>query len=200
MRQIMNKRTERGIMAKRLLCVLIALLSVFALCACSDTQKEELKSELPALIERGRELLDIVYGSGLPIDASADESFRAGYVRVSDDSPYKSLDELKSAIDEVFGIDYATVLYISALNGVSYDDSSIGARYIENDGVLYAKLENEINAVKRTPNYDSIEITRINRYMAEFTMDMTNENGEIEKDSFTLVCEDGAWRLDSVVL
>lgn len=187
-------------MAKRLLCVMLSLLSIFALCACSDTQKEELKSELPALIERGRELLDIVYGSGLPIDEGVSESFRAGYARVSDDSPYKSIDELKSAIDDVFGNDYATVLYVAAIVGVSYDDSSIGARYIENDGVLYAKLENEINAVKRTPNYDSIEIARINRYMAEFTMDMISEDGETEKDSFTLVRENGAWRLDSGVL
>lgn len=188
-------------MVKRISFILSLLLIFCTFNSCAGINKEELLDELPSLIEKGRELLDIVYGEGLETDESGSASYRAGYAAVSESAPYTSIDELKNALSEVFSEAYTAVLCNTALNGVSYDGGSISPRYIESeDGALYADGNFEMHIEKREPKYDSIKITKSNRYMAEIEITMVYADGREEIDTVLVVNEDGKWKLDSAVL
>ena len=188
-------------MVKRISLILSLLLILCTFNSCAKVDKEELLNELPLLIEKGRELLEVVFGEGLETDESGSESYRAGSAAVSKSARYKSIDELKNALSEVFGEEYTAVLCNTAFNGVSDDDGSIHPRYIESeDGVLFADMDFEMQIEKREPKYDSIKITKSNRYMAEIEITMVYADSREETDTIRVVNEDGRWKRDSAVL
>lgn len=186
-------------MTKRIVTVLTVLSLLFALTSCA-VDNSELIGELPSLIEEGRELLGIVYGEGLETDPDRAESARRGYEAVSEDAPYQSRQALEDALAEVFSESYVIVLYNTALNNVSYDDSTLNPRYIEQNGILYADTTYESQVLKREPKIETIKITDSNRFMAEFEIAMVYEDGKEEVDTFLAIKEDGKWKLDSAVL
>lgn len=188
-------------MIKKILVLFSVMLMISSFAACSYIDEDQLLSELPALIKEGRQLLDIVYGDGLPVDEKGTEAARKGYFPVSEDSEYKSIDELKSAFGEVFTESYTTVLYINALNGVSYDSGNISPRYMESEaGILLADTNYESQIARREPVYESIRITRTSRNMAEFEITMVYADGTEEPDTVIVKKENGKWKLDSAVL
>ena len=185
---------------KKLVCLIIVLaLTGISLCS-SGYDKAELMSALPTLIENGRELLEIVYGSGLPVNDGETRSVKAGYFAVSDDSAYKSIGEIEAAMSEVFSEGYTTVLYNTALSEITFDGDTTYPRYIEKDGVLYADITFDMQILRREPVLTSINILKANRFMAEIEITMKNSDGSLEKDTFLTVCENGKWKLDSSVL
>ncbi|MBQ7822428.1 MAG: hypothetical protein IJ391_09145 [Clostridia bacterium] len=188
-------------MIKKISLILSILMILCTFGACSGVNEQELLEVLPSLIKDGRELLDIVYGDGLPIDENGPASIKAGYVAVSEDSPYTSVEGLEAALKDVFSEAYTIVLYNTALNGISYDPDTIKPRYIESeDGVLYMDTSFNMNIAKREPKYDSIRIIDSNRFMAEIEITMVYDDLSEESDTFLIVKEDGKWKLDSAVL
>lgn len=185
---------------KRLVCFVISLVLIsVSLCSCGYDEAG-LREALPTLIEEGRELLEIVYGSGLSVNDGEARSVKAGYFAVSNDSPYKSIDEIKTALGEVFSEGYALVLYNTALNEITYEGDTTYPRYIEKDGVLYADITFDMQILRREPVLTSINVLKANRFMAEIEITMKNTDGSLEKDTFLTVYEDGKWKLDSSVL
>lgn len=185
---------------KKLVCLILAsVLISISLCSCGY-DRTELESALPQLIEKGRELLEIVYGSGLPVNDGETRSVKAGYFAVSGDSPYKSIGEIEAAMSEVFSEGYTIVLYNTALNQITFDGDTTYPRYIEKDGVLYADITFDMKILRREPELSSIKILKANRFMAEIEITMKNSDGSLEKDTFLTVYEDGKWKLDSSVL
>ena len=186
-------------MIKRIAIILSVLSIIFAFSSCAK-DNSALISELPSLIEEGRELLDIVYGEGLETDSTRAESVKRGYEAVSEKEEYQSRQQLEDALKKVFSKSYVIVLYNTALNDISYDPSTLYPRYIEKNGILYADTTYESQIAKRNPKIETIKITDSNRFMAEFEMTMVYEDGKEEVDTFLVVKEDGKWKLDSAVL
>ncbi len=188
-------------MKKRIVPIILAIALAFSLVSCSGADNEALMGELPGLIHEGRALLDIVYGKGLMTDPDRAESIREGYVCVSENAPYQSVDELKAAFAKVFSKGYETVLYMTALNNITYEGGDISPRYLESKGgLLFADSSYESQILEREPLYDSIKIIKSNRFMAEIEITMIYKDGREEAETFVVVNEDGKWKLDSSVL
>ena len=188
-------------MIKRIVLLILAIALTFSLLSCSGADNEALMVELPGLIQEGRELLDIVYGKGLTTDAERAESIREGYVCVSENAPYQSTGELKVAFAKVFSKEYETVLYMTALNNITYEGGDISPRYLESkEGLLFVDSSYESQILEREPLYNSIKIIKSNRFMAEIEITMIYNDGREEAETFVVVNEDGKWKLDSSVL
>lgn len=188
-------------MSRRIVLLILAILLTFSLASCSGADNEALMGELPGLINEGRALLDIVYGKGLNTDPDRAESIREGYVCVSEDALYQSVDELKAAFAKVFSKEYETVLYMTALNNITYEGGDISPRYLESkEGFLFVDTSYESQILEREPIYDSIKIIKSNRFMAEIEITMIYTDGSKEAETFVVVNEDGKWKLDSSVL
>lgn len=83
----------------------------------------DLQARMAELIPKAAEINEIVWGKGLPVDPAAeprlDTVTGAQYRPVAPDSPYKSTDELRAAIAEVYSDAYIR----SAINYTAFDGS-----------------------------------------------------------------------------
>lgn len=188
-------------MNKRILLFIALILVALSLFACNNKENEKLLSELPEMVKEGRALLDYVYGEGLPYDKNGEEPYRKGYALVSDESEIKSIAEFEERLDGLFTESSIIVFARTAFVRTISDEISHLPRYIEDEnGILYIKKENEVNILKRDPDYESFKIVDSNKFMAEVEVTMIYEDGSTEKDTFILRKEDNKWKFDSAAI
>ncbi len=193
-----------------------AVLLVLAMAAsCGvDYTDEEIITEAKALIDASFEINEIYFGKGLPVSAEDSEEARnfatenglelenVQYLPVTEDSAYKSIDDIKESTAKVYSASYCEYLYSMAFEGYSNDDgtAAVYAKYMEDEnGILTARIdlaENELP--ERTYDYDTMKVTEKKEDRATVKMD-SYLDGEKEEDSvtFTFVKEDGVWKLDT---
>ncbi len=127
-----------------------------------------------------------------------------GYNVVRTDAKYVSIDEIKSAAEEVYSAEYLKGVYEAAFTGLSSGSVSsggvIGARFIEQEYLLRqsASAKNYITA-KRIYDYSTMKIVRpSNDKIVNITIDSHLEGSdEILNVRLTLVLQDGQWYLDT---
>ena len=177
-------------MIKRLVvwALLLAILSM--LCACgAPAYGAELIPELEALAPKAAAMYEVIYGDALPHGEAGSD----GYCEVSADAPYRSISELKLAMTEVFTEEYIRLLSNTAFSGISVDEGSIGAKFVEREGVLYVNPSvTEGFAKPRSFDFSKASVLKANRYMARISL--AHDDGSIE---VTIRLIDGRWLLDS---
>lgn len=194
---------------------LVFVMICLAACSCGvDAEDPEIVSAAKGLIEKSFALNDIYFGKGLPVSAedseeakkfAADNGFdlqNIQFLPVTEESPYKSIEDIKEATLEVYSAQYCEYLFSMAFEGYSTEDgtAAIYAKYMEDEaGTLTARIDLAKNSLpKRTYDYDSIEVKSKSEDMAVFSVDSyLDGKKEDKKVEFTLVYSEDGWRLDT---
>ena len=124
---------------KRFLILVLAVITVLTVASCSKPSDSEVIAEYKALYEKAQTVNGIVYGDGLPnvYEGDVSELTSPHYVAVSEDCPYKSLDDIKAAVLDVYTEDYYNdVLKAVLFDGIEDKHATVHPRYKEQDGVL----------------------------------------------------------------
>ena len=87
-------------MMKKLITLILVFTAVLTLVSCNKPSDGEILTEYKALYEKAREVNKMIYGEGLPYDGEYDVSSLASpvYVTVSESCPYKTLEDIKTAV------------------------------------------------------------------------------------------------------
>ena len=195
-------------------CLILAI-ACLSICSCGvDSKDPEIVDAAKALMEKSYALNDIYFGKGLPISAEDSEEAKKfaedngfdlqniQFLPVTEDSPYKSIEDMKKATLKVYSEDYCEYLFAMAFEGYSTDDgtAAIYAKYMEDEaGTLTARIDLAENSLpKRTYDYDSIKVKSKSDSMAVFSIDSyLDGKKEDKKVEFTLVFDEDGWRLDT---
>ena len=173
----------------------------FVSCAAVPTEDEAIEI-IENLLPRTYLLNEIYFGKGLDY---IDDGSEGRYMPVSDDSPYLTEEELRTATEAVFSSDYSEAIFDIYLTGYSDDDtgSIIYARYYEYGDRLYIDTEAEVLvSSERTYDLESVEITSISSRFIVFTAQSYLDGTADEVIEITITSEkddDGEtiWRINS---
>ena len=163
---------------------------LLTLCACGAAAPAiDYIAILEELAPKAAEMYSVIYGDALPHGEAGSD----GYCKVSADSPYSSISEVKLAMSEVFTSDYIRLLANTAFQGISVDEGAIGAKFTEREGVLYVNPSvTEGFSTPRSFDFSRASVVKANRFMAK--IELYHEGGGIE---VTIRLSDGVWLLDS---
>ncbi len=187
----------------------IALALVFAAllpaglvsCAAAPTEDEAIEI-IENLLPRTYLLNEIYFGEGMDY---IDDGSEGRYMPVSDDSPYLTEEELRTATEAVFSSDYCEAIFDIYLTGYSDDDtgSIIYARYYEYGDRLYIDTEAEVLvSSERTYDLESVEITSLSSRFIVFTAQSYLDGTADEVIEITITSEksddgENVWRINS---
>ena len=189
--------------------VLITILSSVS-CAGKVHELDEVKERFVYLIEESKKLNTLFFGTGLPVyrrdDLISERKIiymtdeYAGYNRVTEQSPYLSVDEMKRACEQIYSEDYRSDLYESAFDGVMTGDSTAYVRFYDDGEWLYQNINaTDFKLSERIYDYSTMQI--IEPYAADYI--------NVSIESYTLadptkrtvylsfIYENGNWYLDS---
>ncbi len=175
---------------RKLCFILIGIMILLASCggAASD---DEIIGSLEALAPSAKELYSIIYSDVLPHG----EIEKDGYAKISEESQYKSISELKEALSKVFTSDYCKIISNTAFVGVSSDEGAIHAKFIERENGLYVKPEvTEDFGAARDFDFSNAKVIKKNPYMAIVLI--THVDGDTE---VTMRSVNGVWLIDSPI-
>lgn len=186
------------------LLLLIVLALTLGLCACNNSgmSDEELAQTAAELIEASHEINVIFYGEGLPVDKSTsviedeDAAEVGNYCRVTEDSPYQSIDEIKAAAEKVFTSEYLSEIYESAFEG----NDILRPRY-GTDSTGHLTRDITIGTLKQTDEWtgwdlSSIKIKKASAGAVVFSITGTY-SGKTEDEVMQMIKTSDGWRLDS---
>ena len=181
--------------------------------------EEELRAALGELIEKSEELNVIYFGEGLPMteDAAVLEEFYSSfdtdiksinYQPVDSECGYTNETELREATLDVFTENYSEYLFERAFSGISavYDEgtedqytaTAVYAMYIEENGILTARIDIAESAMELGRKYDldGMEIVRVkeNYVVVSIPSEMNGKALDVE---LKVVMTENGWRLDS---
>lgn len=190
-----------------LVLALVLTSSCFSSCA-ADMSDAEAADILAGLVPLSQELNAVFWGDGLPLEDENAEPVQTvsgpQYYPVSQDSPYKTINEIKAAAEQVFSADYLADIYVMAFDGYEYDGGDDGTVYTFNprfkdndDGVLCVDIANELsynldNEIKT----ETAKITDRGSGIIEVSVKCVRD-GEESDMKITLKEQDGVWLLDS---
>jgi len=207
---------------KKFIKILSAGMAAAVLVSCGGGMKvdeEELRSALGELIEKSEELNVIYFGEGLPMteDAEKLEEFYASfdtdvksinYQPVDPECGYTNETELREATLEVFTENYSRYLFERAFSGISavYDEgtedqytaTAVYAMYIEENGILTARIDIAEDAMElgRTYDLDKMEIVRVKENYVVVSVPSEMDGKALDVELKVVMTENG-WRLDS---
>lgn len=184
--------------------LLITLVFTLSLCACNNSgvPEEELAKTAGQLIEASYEINEIFYGDGLEVDEGTsvieyeDAAATGNYCRVTDDCPYRSIDEIKAAAEKVFTEEYLSDIYESAFEG----NDILRPRY-GTDSQGYLTRDITLGSPKQTGEWtewdiSSIKIKKANGSAAVFSVTGTYR-GQKDDEVMQMIKTTDGWRLDS---
>lgn len=179
----------------------------------------EIRPVAEELIGKSTELNEIYFGKGLEVMEGGElvEKFYSSfefdieavnYHPVSEESPYQTEAELREATLEVFTEEYSEYLFERAFSGISAmfvnedatekEESVIYAMYIEDNGVLTARLDIDDEAIPLGRIYDmeKMEILRSRENYVVVKIPTTLDGVPLDIE-LKLVNTPNGWRLDS---
>lgn len=176
---------------RKIIAALLLTFSLLLLISCGGYDSEELISAVRELAPKAEELYSVIYGDSLETSAVEESN---GYYLVTD-SRFQSINDMKTAMKEVFSEGYMKVVSNTAFNGVSSDEGAISAKFREIDGKLYVDQTVTADFGKmREFELDDIKVVKQNRFKAKVAVKSGDETLEV-----TLQKEDGVWKLDSAM-
>lgn len=184
-------------MCKASMIILILISVIFLFSCASGISDEEVRTILTDLVPRSQQLNDIFWGSGIkPEDEDAVPLITvttAQYYTVAEDSPYKSVGDIKAAAEKVFSKDYLNSVYTVMFEG----SSDIDPRFADNEEGLLT-IDICYNSYDFTteifPETAVVKETGADLIRAEVSC---KTNGEPGKMNISLRRQDGVWLIDS---
>lgn len=136
--------------------------------SCTKLDHTKAREIAAPLIEASQELDVVLWGEGLEKDTGMKEG---KYSKVTSDT-YKTLEDIKNAISDVYTPELSEIVRNSTLKGQSTEHGTSYARYINVDGVLYSYDEAKVYfTYPRRYDIDSIRATNMTDIRIIFTVD-----------------------------
>ena len=178
--------------------MLISAIPVFTSCGADEAEVLKAFKELYA---KSVEINEIIFGQGLPHEEAYDYQ---GYGKISDSSPYKSENQLRAAVLEVYSKDYYNSSLKYALFGTdasSGSNTKIGARYRQDkqgrlevfvDYEGYSNLVGEclIDKAEVTSTWPDVIVT--------VPVEIDGVLQKKKHDVYMVQEDDGSWRYDTI--
>ena len=198
----------------KIIALAVALLLAAAMSvACGvEYTDEEVIDAAKELIEASYGINEVYFGKGLPIsdedsDAAREFAEKNGfdlgniqYLPVTEESPYKSIADIKEATAKVYSAEYCESLFKSTFEGFNDGTAAVFAKYMEDSqGVLTARIDLKENDLPdRTYDLETIKVTKKKKDKAVVEI-VSYLDGEKEDKPLllTLVPEEDGWRLDT---
>ncbi len=207
------------------LCLLVSSLSLVG-CANRAPKVEDIYARVVELVEASYELNAVFYGEGLPyydrnLEIYADlyndyatEQYTKDYNIVSDAAIYHSISEIKAAAEQVYSKELLeSNIYVNLFDGFFIPGSggvssvSLGARYLENDGTLYIRIDDEDTLHSPTPliyDYGTMKIVRpsnASRVLVSMTAwEQDTPNAPFETTLVLTLSDQNLWLLDKLTV
>ena len=186
---------------KKLLCGIFCILMIATATSCGELDSERARTLAEPLIEASQKLDVILYGEGLGVS----DVKEGKYSQVADDT-YKSIEDIKSALERVYTPELCEIIRNSTLKSSTSEHGTSYARYINIDGVLYKYDEAKVY-VTHPRRYDTTTIIatnmtdrRIILTVDTYTADAEGNYSETaENIELKLIYDDGygKWLLDT---
>lgn len=186
--------------------VAAVLMLSFSSCGESYTD-DEIKAAATELIEASYEINEIFFGEGLPgVEPEGTDIMK--YLRIAEESPYHTEDEIKSAALAVYSENYCKLLFERAFSGFSVDDGTLGsidaaklvdARFVTyNDELVILPLdEDEIMPLDRTYDTENITIVKEKSGTVIISVPSFVDGKPSEDVEISMIVTKNGWRLDS---
>lgn len=206
-----------------LLCVLLLVCSLPCLSACSDPppRVEDVYDRVVQLITDAQIINTVFYGAGLPVYAYDSEyaistqmyfgfADEGVYELVTEDAPFRSIDEMKAAAEKVYSADFLAGIYTGLFVGYAITDGAgtlhtSAPRYYEIDGNLYQIREDReafdrLHGQTRVFDFSTMQIvkpsTSTRCYLSIASYLSTDPSAPVT-EPITIVFRNGEWFLDS---
>ena len=196
-----EKYSEKMICMKKIkiVALLIAMLCVLccALVSCSSPlSDEELIAVFKETYKEAVVLNEYIWGKGIePLEYDGNVSITPYYVAVSSESPYKTVDEFKSAIQGIYVSDL-TDGEISEMLFVGYGDDGPKPRYSETDGVLTVDVKYDGFDLLGRFDPETARVKRARGNTVVFTVTYTREGKSWDEDVMMRL-EGETWKFEA---
>ncbi len=169
-------------------------------CGASEQEKNDALSEFRTLYEKSKEINEIIFGQGLPVDGEYTDVPESGeyYVPVSESSPYKTVEELKNAVLAVYTEEYFnSVLNSTMFVGYGENKDSPYPRYKEKDGKLMINLCHKSFKLRGNRVTDEAVVEKMTSGAAEISTPYELDGVRQEnKKTLTMFKTENGWRFD----
>ena len=196
---------------KKLIPIVFVIFALL-LTACTGPYKgreSEVEEILRPLMEKEVALLRYLYGDGFKTmdEVSAEDAnytTTAKYYRVSEESPYHSVDELKAAIREVYTEDRAGEIESGLFENTGafsrfndYNILNVAGEVVGTDLGIDVTQNHPAMALTAEVRLSTVKVTRSTETIIECEIDYTDgRGGSVETMRITLISEKGEWKMD----
>lgn len=190
---------------KKFIILICALLLPLMLLSCKGPYSDEDAAEiLTELLEKDAALNRYVWGDGFSMledPGEAADDTTTVYARVSADAPYHSVDELKSAISELYSEELAVIINAYAFENTDKTMARF-CDFYQNDKVADLQIDVTLNHPPYELNaviYPSTaKVTRSSATIIETEVEYSNgPDGERRTMEVRLLRENDVWKLDT---
>ncbi len=174
--------------------MLTAMFMLFASCSFAGSLDEETARQvLEEKLETSYYVMAAVYGDLLKVEESEkiDESWTVPhYFKITDDSHYKSIEQIKNDAQKVFTPTYIETIYEYAFEGNGEEMS----RFSEKDGTFRMDVVKKPVGVLTNIYPETVKVEKSSRYAAIIKVECSANNGETRKElRINLSKIDGEW-------
>ena len=211
------KKVIAGVLA-----VVILVVSCVLLFQCNAAPRiEDIYDRIIYLLESSQEVNALIYGCGLPVweDDSEYVEFMhvyygldtaRNYEIVMPNAKYLSIDQMKNAIEKIYGKEYIDkVIYPAIFDGIAISDNNGGsvigvARYYEEGNYLWQTKEFRVKPYTgmRVYDYSTMQVRSLGKTdRCVVTVDSWLEDtpDKVENVEILITKQDGQWYLDNFI-
>ena len=154
---------------------------------------EEARAILEEKLETSYYVMAAVYGDLLKVQDSEkiDESWTTPhYFKVTEDSHYTTIDQIKEDAEKVFAPTYLETVYEYAFTGSDETMSRFGL----SEGMLTVDVVKKPYKILTDLYIDTAKVVKVSKFAAEIEIDGSADGGKtVKKVLITLACVDGQW-------
>ena len=216
------KKHYKKVIAGVLAIIILAVTCVLLFQCNSAPKMESIYDRMVYLLESSQEVNALIYGCGLPVweDDSEYVEFMNVYYGlepaqyyeiVMPNAKYLTIDQMKEAIEKIYGKDYIeSVLYPAIFDGIAISDNNGGsvvgvARYYEEGNYLWQTKEFRVKPYTgmRVYDFSTMQVRSLGKTdRCVVTVDSWLEDtpDQVENIEILITLQDGQWYLDNFVV
>lgn len=216
------KKHYKKIIAGVLAVVVLVVSCVLLFQRNSAPKMESIYDRMVYLLESSQEVNALIYGCGLPVweDDSEYVEFMNVYYGlepaqyyeiVMPNAKYLTVDQMKEAIEKIYGKDYIeSVLYPAIFDGIAISDNNGGsvvgvARYYEEGNYLWQTKEFRVKPYTGMRVYDFStmkvrSLGKTDRCVVTVNSWLEDTPDQVENIEILITLQDGQWYLDNFVV
>ena len=179
--------------------LVITLLTSLISCGGDNTNDEELINEIKALYEKSLEINEYIYGNGLehtvdPVELVDKKS--PYYVSLDENAKYKTINELKDAVLEVYSTGYYSLAIENMLFTGYGDNNKLKAKYKEENGFILIDALCIKSDLSGRFDFSTAKVEKKSSNSVTIRADYIRD-GKVNSYTLIVVKTENGWRFDT---